>query len=248
MIRKLQYVLIWVLPLLLSACEKNGLDDCLKGTGKITKETRMYTSNCIYVRLEGNVNLVLVADSTSALVVEAGENLMDQITTGVINDSLLIQNRNRCNWVRDYSTPVNCFIPQGKICESDYRGSGNITSECPVVRDSICINVRNGSGSITLEVYTLLARLYLHEGTADLNISGKSQVAFIYAADYGPFFCSKFESTHVFINNRGTNDCYVKATYHLGATIEHLGNIYYYGNPLNVDANITGSGQLIKMD
>jgi hypothetical protein len=49
------------------------------------------------------------------------------------------------------------------------------------------------------------------------------------------------------MNNKGSNDCYVWVTYHLGAEIENIGNIYYRGDPVTINANITGTGQLIHL-
>lgn len=221
---------------------------CFQGTGKIIEEQRNISSHCIYIKVEDNLNLILTQNASPQIIVEAGENLQENIIATIINDSLYLSNKNKCNWLRDYSKPINIYIPSKNLYKIDYQGSGDISATYQIERDSLIIDVRNGSGSITLDLNVQLARLNLHEGTSDFNISGKSLITFIYAADYGPFFCSNFESKHLYMNNRGTNDCYVNSTYELGVTIENLGNIYYYGSPEIINSDITGKGRLIKME
>lgn len=243
----LKYV-FGVLIFFLTSCGKDSLTGCFQGTGKVVKEIRDISTQCIYIKVENNLNLILTNSTSPQIIVEAGENLQNNILTKIVNDSLFLSNNNHCNWLRDYSKPINIYVSSNSLFKIDYQGSGDISATHQVEKDSMIIDVRNGSGSITLDLNVQLARLNLHEGTSDFNISGKALITFIYAADYGPFFCRNFETKHLYINNRGTNDCYVNSGYELGATIENLGNIYYYGDPEIVNSTITGEGKLIKME
>ncbi|MBU3927046.1 MAG: DUF2807 domain-containing protein, partial [Bacteroidetes bacterium] len=51
----------------------------------------------------------------------------------------------------------------------------------------------------------------------------------------------------MYVNNKSANDVYVRASEVLGATIEGLGNIYYYGDPPEVGFIKQGSGELIHL-
>ncbi len=229
------------------ACKKTDPTDCFKSTGQVIFEDRESVS-VRFIRLENNVNLILTQDQNPQILVEAGENLLDKIDTELNGDSLFIRNNNSCNWVRSFSTLVNVYVNVTNLLQIEYFGSGNITVTNTIISDSLKLDIRKGAGSVNLMINSGTTYLNLHEGTCDITCNGNSSVTFIYAADYGPFFCEGLESHHVFINNRGTNDCYVRAVYELGATIEYLGNIYYYGNPSIVNSVIKGSGKLIKMD
>ncbi|MCF8233391.1 MAG: DUF2807 domain-containing protein [Bacteroidales bacterium] len=239
---------IWLVMIALgfNSCEENPVGDCFKSTGRIVTEEREGGSfNFIY--LNDNVNLILTQDTINSIAVEAGENLIDGVETSLHNNQLRILNHNSCKWVRSYEHEVNVHVHLKRLDSIEYRSSGDLTSTNALVNDSVLLNIRQGSGSINLKLNVAQSKLYEHYGTADLHISGKSTVTYIYAASYGPFYCSELDSKFTYINNKGTNDCYVRAEVELGASIEYLGNIYYYGNPESILKTISGEGKLIKL-
>lgn len=238
-------ILILVLPLF-HACEKILPDNCAKSIGKMVIEDRG-APDIGYINISDNVNLILKHENSGALRVEAGEHIIGSVKTEVSGRQLVISNENKCNWLRSYSKDINVYLTLSKLDSLDYYGSGTVTSENAIKADSVQISVWEGSGSIEMELDVEKSRLNLHYGTVDFNISGRSGVTYIYAGSYGPFYCEQLDSKFVYINNRGTNDCYVRASVELGATIEYLGSIYYYGNPPVVYSNITGEGELIPM-
>jgi hypothetical protein len=109
--KKLTKYLLLLQLLFFLSCEKNALFDCFHGTGEIIVDKRNITGFCIFLKVEGNANIYLVNSITPEISVEAGEFLQDKIITEMSNDSLYIRNENRCNWVRDYSKPVNIYVP-----------------------------------------------------------------------------------------------------------------------------------------
>lgn len=232
--------------LFMQACEKSILDNCAKNTGRIIIENRG-EPHIDYIHISDNVNLILKQGNAGSLRVEAGENIISSIVTEVNEGRLYIRNENKCNWLRSYNKDINVYLSVADLDSLDYFGSGTISSENAISGDSVQISVWEGSGSIEMELDVEKSRLNLHYGTVDFNIRGRSGVTYIYAASYGPFYCEQLNSKFVYINNRGTNNCYVRASVELGATIEYLGNIYYYGNPPVVHSNISGEGELISM-
>jgi Putative auto-transporter adhesin, head GIN domain len=229
-----------------SSCEKMGLNNCLENTGKTIRIEREVNDLC-YINLSNNVNLILTQDSFCSLSVEAGENIIDKVITEVSGNSLYIRNENKCNWLRSYDKEINVYLSVSNIDSIDYNSSGVIISTNTILNDTLSINVEEGCGSIDMEINVYKAVLNLHYGTVDFKISGKSKLAYIFNASYGPIHCHNLNSTFTYINNQGTNDCYVRASHTLEATIEFLGNIYYYGNPSFIKKNITGQGELIKL-
>ena len=245
----MRYILIilGIFLLTLTSFEKFGIDDCFKGAGKTIIEHRdiPYFE---HINLEDNVNLVITQDNKCSIKVETGENLIAEIITEVTDGTLHIKNQNSCNWSRDYSNDITVYISFVELTSINYRSSGNIVGTNTIVSDSLNISVWDGSGIIDLDIDTKKSVLNLHYGAVDFYIRGHSGVNFIYAASYGPFYCEELKTIFTYMNNRGSNDCYVWATYHLGVDIEYLGNIYYKGNPVTINANITGTGQLIHID
>jgi len=240
-------IILSVILLTLTACEKSILGDCFKGAGKTIIEHRDIPE-FKHINLEDNVNLVITQDSRHSIKVESGENLAPKIITEVSDGVLFIKNQNTCDWSRDYSNDITVYVSFEHLTSIDYRSSGNIVSTNTIVSDSLNISVWDGSGIIDLDIDTQKSVMNLHYGAVDFYIRGKSGVNFIYASSYGPFYCEELKTIFTYMNNRGSNDCYVWATYHLGVEIEYLGNIYYKGDPVTINSNITGTGQLIHIE
>lgn len=233
--------------LLLMSCEKMDFGDCFKNAGKDVLEIRD-VGNFQHIKLENNVNLIITQDNKCEVKVKAGENLISKIKTNVSDNQLTIKNTNSCNWTRNYNREIDVYVSVKDLTSIYYQASGDILSTNAITSDSLNVAVWDGSGSINLELNTHQSVLSLHYGTVDFNIRGKSQINFIYAASYGPFYCENLQTTFTFMNNRGSNDCYVNCSKQLEVEIEYVGNIYYQGDPEIIKANITGTGQLIKMD
>ena len=240
-------ILLTVLLLTLISCSKDNLFDCFKGAGKTVKEERN-TSHFSGIYLRNNLNLILIQDSTTKVIVEAGKNIQDGIKIKVINNMLDISNENKCNWVRSYDNPMNVYVHFKKLDSLNYSSSGDVNCSNPWKNNSITVNVFEGGGSINLLLDTYKSKFNIKYGTSDVSISGKSQVNTISSSGYGPVNCSNLHTVFTYIHNASTNNCFVYATYHLDVKISNVGNIYYKGNPQTISENITGSGKLIKQD
>lgn len=111
------------------SCNKEKDFDCFKSTGNIVKVFRT-TPSFSKILLQGNIHLVFIPDTIQKIEIEAGENLIPKITTTVENDSLILDNRNYCNWVRSFENEVTIYIygnPGLKLYHKGYgKVSGNI--------------------------------------------------------------------------------------------------------------------------
>lgn len=230
------------------SCQKTPVLDCFIGTGNIVKEERQLGQFQTIV-LKDNMNLILQKSNTNSLVVEAGSNLMGKIVTEVENDSVLtIRNDNRCNWVRSFDEPLNVYVNFQQLDILEYRSIGNVTNVDTLRVDSLCIDVREGAGKIKLLIKSPLVYCNLHYGTADIVLSGKADLAYVFGDGFGRIDNRDFTVNQVYVTNKSSNDMFLNANLRLGATIENIGNIYYRGNPPEIELQQLSSGQLIKME
>ncbi len=239
-------VLVLILAVFTS-CSKDDPFGCFRNTGPITREKRE-TGPFTMIVLRNNLNLILTRDSVCEVVVEAGKNLQDKIFTTVSRGILEIKNENACNWMRSYDKPLNVYVRVSDLDSLAYRASGDVKSTNPIITDSLKVDVWEGGGSIDLEVDVIKSWFRIHEGTAGITARGHTTVNFIYANAYGPVDCLGLETKFTYMNNSGTNHCYVNASYVLEVTIENTGNIYYMGDPDHIKTDISGEGKLIKLD
>ncbi|MGZ4054205.1 MAG: head GIN domain-containing protein [Bacteroidia bacterium] len=224
-----------------SACKKENMCDCFKRTGDIITETRSLKA-FDRLQVEQNVNVFLTQDPVQEVKIEAGEHLMSLIQTVVEDGTLIIRNKNTCNWARAYNKPLNVYIKTPGLSYIKLYGTGNIKSLNTIVKDTMDISITN-SGNIELTVNSsqILSHIY---GYGDLTLHGTAHehscsiggTAFLYAKD--------LTTSYTWIQSYTLGTCYVDASSLLICRFDDKGDIYCYGHPPSVQQTHYGSGQL----
>lgn len=232
---------------ILAGCSKDDGVGCFKSTGPIRQEERSL-GPYHYIEVHDNINLFLIQDSVkNEVVVEAGENLLPRINTVNQEGRLVMTNDNQCNWLRDFSIPINIYLTFSDLDTIIYRAAGDLTCMNTWVRDSVQFEVWEGAGVIRLDLMTEKTRLFVHYGTVSVEATGYSQVTFLLNQGYGPVNTLDLFSKFTYLSTRSPNDCYVFATEDLEAEIINKGDVYYKGDPKNISSIITGEGRLIRL-
>jgi len=237
-------VVVLLLLLLTNACSKSP-GDCFTSAGKaITMERSI--DDFTGILMFDNIDVELISGNSPKVEVTAGEHLIENITTEVIDSVLYIKNQNGCNFVRSYNKPLQVKVYFQRIDSLEYRSIGNLICRDPIsTANSFKIDIYEGAGRIELELNTKSSHLNFHYGTAELIVSGFSQVNYIYQASYGPVDARNLRTSFNYLENKSTNDCWVQANVALGVTISSIGNVYYWGNP-DISLVRNGSGQLLR--
>ncbi len=227
-------------------CKKTAPLDCFKSTGRVVEESRN-TGYFNRIFLYDNVNLHLKQGNTAAVTVKAGKNLLKKIITETPGDSsLIIANRNRCNFVRSYTDSVDVYVTFTDLYDIEYHSVGTVDNTDTLFLDSLQINVREGGGNIKLCVNTFELFTNLHNGTATLSCKGRTGLLFVYSGEFGLIDNRNLEAHMVYLRSKSSNDVYIRSDYTVSATIMNIGNVWYYGNPTVIHRDGNGSGALIK--
>jgi len=228
----------------LLGCEKENLGDCFKSTGKIVREQRQLPS-FESLELHDRINLFVSFGPEYSLTVEAGENLQEHIDTEVKSNILIIENNNRCNWVRSFKKDMNVYLTAPSIKGINYFGSGELRFLDTLNRESFTMNMYESSGDAFLLLNTDRAELKTHTGTGTITSSGFSDYLVTFVGGNG------FVDARNTLGEKGlavaTNTGYIKMNVSdtLKAEISGTGNIEYYGNPI-INLTDTGEGKLIQ--
>jgi hypothetical protein len=234
--------LIFLSSLLLNACGSDS-PDCMKSTGKITKEQRTVTPYNI-IHVSGNLNLIFTADTTGIIIVEAGEHLQKKIKTEVVDGRLNISNHNTCNWVRSYKEPRNIYIGIKNATNIFHYGPGLISTEARLTKDSIFIHLYS-NGSINLNLDSKYIWLDM-DNLGDFILTGKTETLWTQTLGIGQLNSEGMSCKNCFIKNTGQGDAFVRSDSLLTHYIENSGNVYYSGSPVVIYGGSSGKGQLIK--
>lgn len=233
--------LLLLLIALFPACKKENRCDCIKRTGSIITETR-YINSFDQVFVENNLNVFITQDSTFNVKVEAGENIIPLIVTEVIDGTLYIRNRNRCNWTRSYDKPMNVYIQMPVIKYITSNGTGTIKSLNTITTDMFDIRTKN-SGNIDLTINNSKITSHMH-GSGDLTLHGTTNE---HSCDIGGtafLNCKDLQTTYTWVHTFSTGLCYVSASNLLICSIDQIGDVYCYGSPVTVQETKRGAGQL----
>lgn len=240
-------VIFCSLSTLLVGCNKSD-SVCFSDPGEIKNELRMPDSDFRGLVLTGNIDVDLVASNQNMFEVIAGEKLLSSITTEVTDSVLTIANEAECSFLSNADRPAKVIVYYTLLDSIIYRSNGNLTTLGEIKNANFKIDIYEGSGSIHLRLNTLQSKLNYHFGTADLTVEGTSNVNYVYHVSYGPLDARNLETGFTFLESRSANDCIVRSSIQLGATINGPGNVYYYGRPQEVTLDGSGSGKLIPME
>lgn len=237
-------VLIVLTGLFLSC---NDMGDCFKGSGAMTSEYRSIPA-IKKIELRTNVDVIIHPDTFYRVLVKAEGNLIDEIETSCSDSTLSIRNNNRCNWVRKFNPELVVEVWVKELSNIFVESSdGNIYFSDTLDSQIFRFDSFDSQGEFNLKLNSFIATLAMHTGPSDMKVEGLAAVQYNYSAGFGKMDCLGLKSEKIYMNNRSTNDVYVRASEVIEAKIESQGNIYYTGAPVSVKAVVLGSGKLIRL-
>lgn len=232
--------------LLATGCGKTSTD-CFTDPGHIASEFRIFDSAFNSLSMHENVNVELVHSNIPKVEVFAGENILSDITTEIIDHVLYIRNKSRCSFMYQSDRVQKVVVYYSRMDSIKYRSVGNLTTLGKVYTPLFKIDVFDGSGDINIKLDCNTSFINYHFGTADLRVEGQSGVNYIYQSSYGPIRAQELNTVFTYLENRSPNHCYVQADSVLEATINGRGNVYYKGNPLSKLLKGSGPGKLLPL-
>ncbi len=218
--------------------------------GKTVVQQRELTAFS-HLAVNDDINVTLVRSDSCFIEVTAGENIIGNITTEVRNDTLTIRNENEVGWIRTYDYRIDAILHFRDISSLTYRSCGELHTRNQFNAEDTpyLIYIDGGSGDIFMDFNRCSSlKVNYNYGTSQLNLYGEgNKFLDIYKKSYGLIHAEDYVADSVAITNNSTGDCYVKANKYLYSLIEHLGNVYYKGEPEIVEEyGEYARGKLIK--
>lgn len=219
-----------------SSCKKAPMS-----IGKIVTQTRDLP-NFSKITLKDDISLTLVLSDTCYIEITTGENIIDNITTDVVNNALTISNTTTLDFIRDFDYELHATLYyNNRINNFIYSSSGDINTQNQynipdTTNHMFRFEVAGGSGDVKLLVNDCNYFYFVYQhGTADINIRGNNNKYLkVYKRSYGVFDARNYQAKKIDIENHSTGDCYIWATDIINARILNLGDIYYKGTPSNI--------------
>ena len=95
--KKIIYVLVFAITI---SCNNEDAGDCFQTAGEIIQQ-EIEVNSFTKVLVNKKIELFVTQGPQQKIVVETGENLMNDISVEVIDNQLVLTNYNTCNILRD---------------------------------------------------------------------------------------------------------------------------------------------------
>ena len=231
---------------LCTGCEPEKWDDCFTPVGEIVMDERD-VGTFTAIDLSDRFDLVITPDTVDRLIIEAGQRVLEQLRTEVIDGALVIRDENTCHWVRRFDAPLVAHVHSRTLRELICRGTGNVSCTGPITTTVFEVMTWNANGTIDLRFEGDTCVIGNNTGAADILVTGTAQQARLYSGGLGRIDTRELAAVDVLVYHDGGNDMQLRASGSLGATLISNGDVYYTGGPVILWSTITGSGSLIQL-
>ena len=255
-------ILFFLVSLLTVSCSKV---DRLFNNGKPVTEQRELGHTFNTISMYNNVNVKLIQSDHPHLELTCPENLIDNITTEIEGDTLVIKNENDFNWLRSFDYSIDLTVYYDNLLTINYASIGDLIGldtlrgfmelsidSTGLDIDTIPIktfhlNINEGCGKIDLPFNCDVVKCIFGNGTSEVTLSGTAAYTDIIMRSYGVVHAENLKSIFVRVKSNSTNDAYVYSTNKLTVWLYSIGNVYYRGNPWIVQ-ECEGDGRVIKLE
>ncbi|RNC84188.1 MAG: DUF2807 domain-containing protein [Winogradskyella sp.] len=231
------------------ACDSESAFDCFQTSGS-TIQQQVDVPNFERILVNRDVELI-IKQGPQQVIIETGENLINDITATVQGNQLVLTDNNTCNFVREFGiTKVYVTTPTlTEIrCSTQFeiRSEGilnfnelNLISEDFNFPDSFPI----GDFRLELDVDDLSV---VSNNLSFFYLSGEADnVSISFPAGDGRFEGESLIAEHITLLHRGSNDMVVNPQQSLEGQILATGNVISVNQPPLVDVTNAFTGQLI---
>ncbi|RXF71299.1 head GIN domain-containing protein [Arcticibacter tournemirensis] len=226
----------------LGSChDDDGFRPCIKGNGDINSETRLLADfESVDYKLEGAVEIR--KGEQSKVLLEGYSNQLVHVSTKVEQGRLKIYS-SRCL----KNTKFRCVVYTSELEDLKLSGSGE-----GYIRDSFSSEEMrfelSGSGCVDAVAQAAAKIRARISGSGNMKIEGECQSFRADVSGSGRIHAFNLVTSAMEANLSGSGSVDAFVTNRLDANISGSGTIRYKGNPSVVNAHVSGSGKVLKVE
>ena len=227
-----------MLPFFFTSCEK------IKGEGPVISETRTVNQfSGIELNIHATINFT--QGPNQMLELKGQSNMLNILETYVAGSNLVIKFRNDIKIGKHEPITINISAPD--LNNIVINGSGKIITTGNLANNESKLQV-NGSGNIEIKQLNVLKLDAVIAGSGDIKIvQGTANEERLKIIGSGNFYLGDILAKDVHTHISGSGNTEVNVTDNLNVVIEGSGNVYYKGQPQQVNTTITGSGKVLRL-
>tara|TARA_R110000868_G_scaffold161863_2_gene392772 strand:+ start:2014 stop:2670 length:657 start_codon:yes stop_codon:yes gene_type:complete len=198
-----------------------------------------------------DVALILKEGSPQNVIIETGENLMNDVEAIVVDGKLILSDNNSCNYVRDYGI-TKIYVTAPNITEIRSSTQYDVSSDGVLTYPNLTILSEDYNepdtftvGNFNLEIDNLSLHVVFNN-LSNCFISGKTDnLNITFAAGLSRFEGRNLMAQKVNVWNRSSNDMIVNPQQEITGKISGTGNVICVNRPPIVDVEEQYKGRLI---
>ncbi|WP_303318382.1 head GIN domain-containing protein [Flavivirga abyssicola] len=245
--KRIVYILVLFLTI---ACDSENAGDCFQKTGRIVQQEIVVDSfDKIFVNRD--IELIIKEGMEQQVIVESGENLMNDVKAVVLDGKLTLTDSNNCNYVRDYGV-TKVYVTSPNITEIRSSTQYDISSDGVLTYPSLTIlsedfgdpdSITNANFRLQIDnntfrlVFNNLSNCFISGKTENLNLT--------FASGTSRFEGRNLIAQNVKLWNRSSNDMIVNPQQEIKGTISGVGHVISVNRPPIVEVNQLYKGRLI---
>lgn len=183
--KRIIIILLSAILLFSASCDSESMS-CFKKAGtERTQNESLPAFNTITIN--SNFKLTLNQAANHSISITAGKNLIPHVKFEVINNELVIEDHNKCNWLRDY-TPIQIQVNLTDLRVLNIYHACDIYTKDTIKVQKLIIENRADILNADFVIESEFLEFRSHASTGDYRFRGYVDHAYIYNIGNGYFF------------------------------------------------------------
>ena len=207
-------IYILVASIVVFSCNSEDANDCFQTTGAtVQQDVEVLAFEKILVNRD--VELILKTGADFSVIIETGENLLNDVDVKVVDNQLQLFDHNSCNYFREYGI-TKIYVTAPNITEIKSSTQYDVSSDGVLTYNNLQLISEdfNSPGSFTVGDFRLNVNTTQLRITANLissfYITGQTENLFVgFFAGSGRFEGKNLIAQNVDVFHRGSNDIMV---------------------------------------
>tara|TARA_R110001583_G_scaffold77709_2_gene211382 strand:+ start:155 stop:898 length:744 start_codon:yes stop_codon:yes gene_type:complete len=244
--KKIIYILCFIS---LIGCNSEDAGDCVQTAGEIIQQ-EVDVSVFSRILVHKKVELIISEGPVQKVVVETGKNLMPDIEIKVIEDQIVLENHNNCNFFRNYGI-TKVYITSPNITEIRNASELNVSSNGVLTYPSLYLRSTGekaeflgvGDWHLTIENDNVIiwsngiSTYFINGTTTNLDVS--------FSDGDTRFEGENFIVQNVKVSQVSSNDILINPIQSLKGSIHSTGDVISFNKPPVVEIDEQSKGKLI---
>lgn len=240
----------FVLVILILGCDSEDAPDCFQSTGDIVRK-EVIVPDFTKILVNPNVELILKEDEETSVIIETGDNLLNEVSAHVRDEQLILSDTNECAFFREFNQ-TKIFVSAPNITEIRSATQFEISSDGILNYPSLVLLSEdfNETGGNTTGIFNLQVR------SEQVNVVGNNIASFFirgetnnlnvnFASGTGRFEGADLMAQNVNLFHRGTNKIIVNPRESLIGEIRSTGDVIAVHKPETVEVQQFFTGRLV---